>query len=64
MENIKLNIKIAHSEFIAKNRGRRSTVLWESDEKNGMMGGYTGNYIRMEKPYDESSVNRIEEIII
>ena len=53
-----------HSEFIAKNRGRRSTVLWESDEKNGMMGGYTGNYIRMEKPYDESSVNRIEEIII
>lgn len=53
-----------HSEFIEKNRGRRSQVLWESDVKDGMMGGYTGNYIRVTKPYDPGTVNRLEEIII
>ena len=53
-----------HSEFIEKNSGRRSQVLWESDVKDGMMGGYTGNYIRVTKPYDPGSVNRLEEIII
>lgn len=53
-----------HSEFIEKNSGRRSQVLWESDVKDGMMGGYTGNYIRVTKPYDPESVNRLEEIII
>ncbi|MGN1215831.1 MAG: tRNA (N(6)-L-threonylcarbamoyladenosine(37)-C(2))-methylthiotransferase MtaB [Candidatus Cryptobacteroides sp.] len=53
-----------HEDFIGKNRGRHERVLWESDEKNGMMGGYTGNYIRIEKPYDASSVGMIEDIII
>ncbi len=53
-----------HSEFVEKNRGRHSKVLWESDVKDGMMGGYTGNYIRMERPYDPALVNTIEEIII
>ena len=53
-----------HSAFLEKNRGRRSQVLWESDVKDGMMGGYTGNYIRVTKPYDPGSVNQLEEIII
>ncbi|MBP5217830.1 MAG: MiaB/RimO family radical SAM methylthiotransferase, partial [Bacteroidales bacterium] len=53
-----------NSAFIAKNRGRQSQVLWESDCKDGMMGGFTGNYIRMERPYDPAMVNTIEDIII
>ena len=53
-----------HSEFVAKNRGRRSRVLWESDVKDGMMGGYTGNYIRVERPYDPALVNMTEDITI
>ena len=53
-----------HSDFIEKNRGRHSQVLWESDNKNGMMGGFTGNYIRIERPFDPSRVNTIEEIVI
>ncbi len=53
-----------HSEFVAKNRGRRSQVLWESDVKDGLMGGYTGNYIRIERPYDPALVNMIEDITI
>ena len=53
-----------HSEFVEKNRGRRSQVLWESDVKDGMMGGYTGNYIRVERPYDPALVNMVEDITI
>ena len=53
-----------HSEFVAKNRGRHSQVLWESDVKDGMMGGYTGNYIRVERPYDPALVNMVEDIAI
>ena len=53
-----------HTAFVEKNRGRRSQVLWESDEKNGMMGGYTGNYIRVERPYDPVLVNMVEDITI
>jgi len=53
-----------HSQFVALNKGRHERVLWESDEKDGMMGGYTGNYIRIERPYDPDRVNMIEEIVI
>lgn len=53
-----------HTAFVERNRGRRSKVLWESDEKDGMMGGYTGNYIRVERPYDPVLVNMIEEVTI
>ena len=53
-----------HTAFVERNRGRRSQVLWESDEKGGMMGGYTGNYIRVESPYDPVLVNMVEDITI
>ncbi len=53
-----------HEAFVVKNRGRISQVLWESDVRDGMMGGYSGNYIRVERPYDPSKVNTIEEITL
>ena len=53
-----------HSDFVAKNKGRLSKVLWESDVKDGIMGGYSGNYIRVERPYDPARVNTIEDIIL
>lgn len=53
-----------HSEFVEANRGVHEKVLWESREKDGTMGGYTGNYIRLTRPYDPAKVNTIEDIII
>ena len=53
-----------HSDFVLKNKGRISKVLWESDVKDGMMGGYSGNYIRVTRPYDPGKVNTIEDIIL
>ncbi len=53
-----------HDEFVASNKGIKERVLFESKEKNGGMSGYTGNYIRIERPYDPSLVGRLTDIII
>jgi threonylcarbamoyladenosine tRNA methylthiotransferase MtaB len=53
-----------HEEFVGANRGLKAQVLWESSEKNGLMGGYTGNYIRVERPFDKHKINTLEEITI
>jgi threonylcarbamoyladenosine tRNA methylthiotransferase MtaB len=37
-------------------------VLWEHENKNGMMFGFTENYVRIQKPFDENSVNKIEQV--
>lgn len=53
-----------HAAFVAANHGRHGEVLWESDCKDGRMGGYTGNYLRVERPYDPAKVNTLEDIIL
>ncbi len=53
-----------HAAFVAANQGLPERVLWESSVKDGMMSGYTGNYIRVEKPYDPTLVNQLEDIIL
>lgn len=51
-----------NDEFYAANRGRRDEVLFESTEKDGMMHGYSRNYIKVERPYDPSLVGQIVEV--
>jgi len=53
-----------HAAFVAANQGLPERVLWESSVKDGMMAGYTGNYIRVEKPFDPALVNQLEDIIL
>ena len=53
-----------HAAFVSANRGLEETVLWESSVKGGMMGGYTGNYIRIERPADPARFNTLERIVI
>ena len=53
-----------HSEFIEANRGISEKVLFESTDRHGLMSGYTGNYIRIERPYAPALVGRIVDIII
>lgn len=45
--------------FTAQHAGERRPVLFESANKNGMMEGYTDNYIRIETPFREEWVNQI-----
>lgn len=53
-----------HSAFVEANRGLRGRVLFESTDKDGMMSGYTENYIRVSAPYDSSKIGRIVEVEI
>ena len=53
-----------HAAFLSANKGVRETVLWESSVKGGLMGGYTGNYIRLEKPWDPALVNQLETVTL
>ena len=42
--------------------GKALPVLWEHENKNGIMFGFTENYVRVQKPYDENSINQIETL--
>ena len=53
-----------HAEFVEANRGIREKVLFESKEKNGTMSGYTGNYIRITRPWDAALVGKLTEVEI
>jgi threonylcarbamoyladenosine tRNA methylthiotransferase MtaB len=47
--------------FIGRHTGQKRKVLFESEDKNGMMEGYTDNYIRIQAPYRDEWVNNIVE---
>lgn len=53
-----------HEEFVQSQKGTRQKVLFESRGKDGSMGGYTGNYIRVNRPYNESLIGKITEVIL
>ena len=53
-----------HEDFREQNRGVRGQVLFESTCRGGMMEGYTGNYIRVTRPYDLALVNTLVDIVI
>ena len=48
--------------FYRSHIGSQRRVLWEADEKDGMMQGYTENYIRLHRPYDAQMINQIEDV--
>ena len=45
--------------FIRQHTGQKRKVLFEAFEKNGMMEGYTDNYIRIVTPYRKEWANEI-----
>lgn len=47
------------NHFYNMNEGRTVNVLWETENANGMMSGYSENYLRLTVPYDASLVNLI-----
>ena len=53
-----------HEEFVSAHKGLTGKVLFESTDRNGMMEGYTENYIRVTAPYDSAAINNIAEIEI
>jgi len=50
-------LKMQH--FTTLHRGQKRKVLFEGHEKNGMIEGYTDNYIRIVIPYRKEWVNQV-----
>lgn len=46
--------------FYQTQLGKTLPILWEHENKNGLMFGFTENYVRVQKPFDENSINQIE----
>jgi len=53
-----------HTEFCKNHLQNPSKVLWETDNHDGFMYGFTENYIRVRKPFDANSVNKIENFFV
>ena len=53
-----------HREFVEMNKGVAEKVLFESTDKKGMMEGYTGNYIRVSRPYDPEMIGKIVDVVL
>ena len=50
--------------FYREHEGYEATVLWESTHKDGLMYGFTENYIKVSCPYDKAKVNTFERITV
>ncbi len=53
-----------HKAFAESQMGMCRPVLWESSNHDGTMQGWTDNYIRLSRPYDEHRVGTIEQVTI
>ncbi|MBQ1881745.1 MAG: tRNA (N(6)-L-threonylcarbamoyladenosine(37)-C(2))-methylthiotransferase MtaB [Bacteroidales bacterium] len=53
-----------HAQYRQRFDGSLQQVLWEGRVKGNpkLMGGYTGNYLRVERPYDQSLIGHITEV--
>jgi threonylcarbamoyladenosine tRNA methylthiotransferase MtaB len=52
--------KLRH--FYEQHIGQTRIVLFEGDNKNGFMHGFTDNYIKVKVPFDASLINQLKEI--
>ncbi|MFH1936432.1 MAG: tRNA (N(6)-L-threonylcarbamoyladenosine(37)-C(2))-methylthiotransferase MtaB [Bacteroidota bacterium] len=52
------------SAFYQANRRRQVNALFESDNKEGMMHGFTENYIKVKTPYDSALTNEIRSVML
>ncbi len=48
--------------FYEKHIGTHRRVLWETDNKDGRLHGYSENYIRLSTPFDSRKINTVEHI--
>ncbi|MBR1770269.1 MAG: tRNA (N(6)-L-threonylcarbamoyladenosine(37)-C(2))-methylthiotransferase MtaB [Bacteroidales bacterium] len=59
LQNLALKKK---KEFYKQNISLLTSVLWEENEKDGKMYGFTENYIRVSTPFDAAKTNTTEKI--
>lgn len=48
--------------FYQSQIGRSESVLWEADNLEGKMHGFTSNYVKVSTPFNSEKINTIEQI--
>lgn len=48
--------------FYESQIGSTHEVLWEATDHEGMIEGFTENYVRVKKPFDETLINTFEQV--
>src|SRR5690554_2085711 len=48
--------------FYESQVGKSGVVLWESQNDDGYINGFTENYIKVKHPYDESLENKMQKV--
>jgi len=61
LTNLSLKKKRA---FYEQQLGTTHQVLWEAAETEGMMSGFTENYIKVQKPFEATLVNTTEQVVL
>ena len=56
--------KTLNEEFIASQKGVREQVLFEEANNDGVMSGYTGNYIKVDHLWDPNLAGKIVEVTL
>ncbi|MFO0435646.1 MAG: MiaB/RimO family radical SAM methylthiotransferase [Sphingobacteriaceae bacterium] len=51
-------------DFYQKNIGTTHSVLFENEQKDNFMQGFTENYVKVKLPYDPAFVNQLTQITI
>lgn len=51
-------------KFYLSQIGKSKIVLWERENKNGMMYGFTENYVRVKTIFNSKKINVLEKIIL
>ena len=44
--------------------GKERTVLWEASEVDGLIHGFTDNYLKVSRPYQADKINSIENVLL
>ena len=50
--------------FYEQHLGQTRTVLFEADNKDGYMHGFTDNYIKVRIPFEEYNINQLIEVTL
>ena len=53
-----------HQTFVQSQLGKVRPVLWEHTDHNGLIQGWTDNYLRLSRPYDTTLVGQVEKVTI
>ncbi len=67
MERRKILQQLSHKKknaFYRSQKDKQVNVLWEHENRDGMMFGFSENYLKFTRPFDQARANEFEEVTV